>query len=196
MDITIKQGSTFKQIVRWESTPYVYKPVTAVAKSAPASVTSAAHGVPTGWRVAVQSVLGMKQINALNDPPKPRDFHLATVVDANTVTLDRVNALGYGTYISGGVLVYATPTDMTGFTARMQIRKSVASATFLAELTTENAGIAIDNVAKTITLTLTAVATAALNFTNAVYALEMVSATGVVTPLLEGVVVLSKEVTR
>lgn len=196
MKLTIKQGATFTQIVRWETAPLVYKPITAIAKAAPVSITSAAHGVPNGWRVAVQSVVGMKQINALNDPPKAKDYHIAAVMNAGVLTLDGVNALSYSTYTSGGVLVYATPQDLAGYTARLQIRKALASATTLASLTTENGGIVLDNVEKTITISMTAAATAALNFTAGVYALEMISSAGAVTSLLEGVVVLSKEVTR
>lgn len=196
MKLTIKQGATFTQIVRWETAPLVYKTITAITKAAPVSITSAAHGVPNGWRVAVQSVVGMKQINALNDPPKTKDYRLAAVSGANALTLDGVNSLGYSTYVSGGVLVYATPADLTGFTARLHIRKSVSSATFLVELTTANGGIVLDNVEKTIKIFMSAVDTAALTFTSGVFALEMVSATGVVTSLLEGTVVVSKEVTR
>lgn len=196
MKLTIKQGATFTQIVRWETTPLVYKPITAIAKSAPVSITSASHGVPNGWRVAVQSVVGMKQINALNDPPKPRDYRLAAVSNGDVLTLDGVNSLGFSTYVSGGVLVYATPQDLAGYTARLQIRKALASTSTLAELTTENGGIVLDDVEKTITILMTAAETAALNFTTGVFALEMISTAGVVTSLLEGTVVLSKEVTR
>lgn len=196
MKLTIKQGATFTQIVRWETAPLVYKVITAISKAAPVSITSTAHGVPNGWRAAVQSVVGMKQINAENDPPKTKDFRLATVSSANTLTLDGVNSLGYSAYTSGGVLVYAAPQDLAGFTARLQIRKSVSSAAFLVELTTLNGGILLDNVEKTIKLFMSAADTAALSFTSGVFSLEMVSATGTVTSLLEGAVVVSKEVTR
>lgn len=196
MKLLIKQGATLTQIVRWETAPLIYKTITAISKAAPVSITSAAHGVPNGWRVAVQSVVGMKQINAANDPPKAKDYRLAAVNNANALTLDGVNSLGYSAYVSGGVLVYATPADLAGFTARLQIRKSIPSTAVLVELTTTNGGIVLDNVDKTIKLFMTATATAALSFITGVYALEMISATGTVTSLLEGAVLVSKEVTR
>jgi hypothetical protein len=64
-------------------------------------------------------------------------------------------------------------------------------------LTTDvNGGITIDNAAKTITLTITAVQTAAFTFKSAVYSLEMASSGGVVTELMGGKIIIEKEVTR
>lgn len=196
-DFIVKQGSSWSRVLRWESPVVTYKAITAIPKSAPVSITSATHGVPEGWRVAVQSVQGMKQINALNDPLKTSDYHQATVVDANTVTFNDTNALEYTAYTSGGVLVFNTPVDMAGFTARMQIKAKLADTTSILELTTDaNDGIVIDNVVKTITITLAATQTAALTLKSMVYSLEMVSSGGVVTEILSGKLTLDKEVTR
>jgi hypothetical protein len=78
----------------------------------------------------------------------------------------------------------------------MQIREKIDSSTTIDELTTENGKITIDNVAKTISLTLSATATAAYIFTSAVYSLELVSSGGEVTPFATGSITLVKEVTR
>lgn len=69
--------------------------------------------------------------------------------------------------------------DLTGFTARMQIRLKKTSATFLVELTTENGGIALGGVAGTITLLITDTASTALTFDSAVYDLELNGKIGV-----------------
>jgi len=88
------------------------------------------------------------------------------------------------------------PIDVTGYTARMHMRKKQADADIVLDLTTENNRIALGGVAGTITLSLSAVDTAALT-TSGVYDLEMVSGDGVtVTRLLEGKYALSVEVTR
>lgn len=86
--------------------------------------------------------------------------------------------------------------DLTGFTARMQIRDTVDAPDTLHELTTENGGIALGGGAGTITLSISAADTAAFDFEQAVYDLEVEAANGNVTRLLRGVVTLSKEVTR
>lgn len=195
-DFTIKQGSSWSRVLRWESPTISYRPITAITKSAPVIITSASHGIPAGWRVAVQSVQGMKQINATNSPLKDKDYHKATVVDANTITLNDVNALEYSTYTSGGVLVFNTPIDLTGYTARMQIKAKLADATSILELTSENFGITISPSSSTIALFMSASTTAAFTFKSAVYSLEMVSSGGIVTEIMSGTMTLDKEVTR
>ena len=144
--------------------------------------------------MAIVSVLGMLQINAKNTPPRPTDYHAATVVDANTITLNDVNSAGYSTYASGGYVQYNTPVDFAGFTARMTIKDKVGG-TALETMTDANVKIVLDNTARTITLLLSATVTAAYTWTKGVYDLEMVSGSGVVTAILSGTVTVSKEVT-
>jgi hypothetical protein len=86
--------------------------------------------------------------------------------------------------------------DLTGYTARMQLRDKVASTTILDELTTENGGITLGATLGTIALLFTATQTAAMSYTKAVYDLELINTTSVVTRLLQGSVEVSKETTR
>lgn len=90
------------------------------------------------------------------------------------------------------------PIDITGYTIRSQIRQTLTDTSFLLEMSTGvDARIAItDAVNGVFTITVSATDTAALDFGTAIYDLEMVSPGGVVTPLLEGVVTLVREVTR
>lgn len=86
--------------------------------------------------------------------------------------------------------------NLTGYTARMQIRPTAASATTTLSLTTENTRIALGGAAGTITLTISATDTASIAAGRYVYDLELVSAGGIVTRLLQGVVTVSANVTR
>jgi hypothetical protein len=70
------------------------------------------------------------------------------------------------------------PVDLTDCTARMQARAKVGAAEKLIELTTENGGIELGGTDGTVTLSMTAAATADLNFTKAVYDLEMIPGAG------------------
>ena len=195
-DITIQKGETYSQVLRWESEPFVYKAITGITAAAPAVVTAVGHSVPDGWRVAVVSAGGMRQINAKNNPPLADEFVRATVLTVDTVELNAVNSADYTAYTSGGYLQYYTPVSLTGFTARMQVRATAESTgTALLDIDTDSE-IVLDNTAKTITITLTAAVTAALTFTTGVYSLEMVSSGGVVTQLLTGNVTVLSEVTR
>ncbi len=190
LNFKIIQGSTFSQVLRWESATKAYKPITAITQSAPIVITAANHNIPVGWRTRVTNVSGMKEINSGAD-----SYYTVTSATQDTVTFNAVNSLGYSAYVSGGVLEYNEPVDLAGYTARMQIRAKLEDSAIIKELTTENSGIIIDNTLKTITVTISATDTAAFTFSTAVYSIELVKGV-VVTPFANGSVSLTKEVTR
>lgn len=88
------------------------------------------------------------------------------------------------------------PVDITGYSARMQIRRKLTSTTAEHSATTENDGITLGQTAGTIAVEIPAEDTAAFEFTKGVYDLELVDPQGVVTRLVQGGVEVSKEVTR
>lgn len=88
------------------------------------------------------------------------------------------------------------PVPLGGYTAKMQVRKSASAADVLVELSTTNGRISITPNTGTVTLIFDATTTAALSFSSGVYDLEMTSASGVVTRLMQGAITVSKEVTR
>lgn len=88
-----------------------------------------------------------------------------------------------------------SPVDLTGYTARMQIRSTVRGANTVLSLTTENGRIALGGAAGTIDLTIAATTTATLEPTTYAYDLELVSGS-VVTRLLYGSLTVRGEVTR
>ena len=92
--------------------------------------------------------------------------------------------------------ISGSAVNLTDYTARMQARASVTSATVVLDLTTANSKIVLGGTAGTITITVSAADTAAITQQSLAYDLELVSAGGVVTRLIEGQIVLSPEVTR
>lgn len=196
LNLVIREGETFTRIVRWETPPFIYKPITAITQAAPVSITAALHGLVTGWRAAVVSVRGMKEINAEYDPPRDSEYQQVTVVDPNTITLNKVNSADFSAYTSGGYLQYYTPVSLSGFSARMTIKDRV-DGTVLATLTSgaPDNRIVLDDVNHTITITISATDTALFTFTKGVYDLELVSGAGVVTTLFTGSITVAKEVT-
>lgn len=195
-DLEITKGSTVSLVIRWEATPFIYKAITAVTKAAPVAITSATHGLKTGWRTAVISVGGMRELKAKNWPLRSTDFNKCTVSDTNTITLNEVNSTDYTTYTSGGFLAYYTPVSLASFTARMKVRATALATTELLSLTS-SAGIALDDTEHTITVVISAATTAAFTFSTGVYDFELASgdATPVVTKLLSGNVTVLEEVT-
>lgn len=194
--LEIVKGSTFSVPLQWEDDRIVYKPISAITKSAPMVISALLHGVPDGWRVAIVSVKGMKEINSeLDAKGRPKTYHSATILTGDTIELNSVNSADFTAYMSGGYVQYNAPVDLTGFIARMNIKDKVGG-TLLLSLTTLNGGIVIDNVTKTITLVISAAATAALPWKKGVFDLEMESTSGIVTKLVSnGQVTVSDEVT-
>lgn len=90
------------------------------------------------------------------------------------------------------------PFDLTGYTARMQVRRTIDSANFLLNLSTENGSLTINPIegqTNAIYIDVSASVTASVS-TSGVYDLEIISSTGTVTRVLQGVFNLSPEVTR
>jgi len=88
------------------------------------------------------------------------------------------------------------PIDVTGYTARMMARGAVSSPTPFIDLTTVNGGITLGGATGSVTINMTAAQTSAINETVGLYDLELVSGGGQVTRFLQGIVTISKEITR
>lgn len=95
-----------------------------------------------------------------------------------------------------------TPVDLTGYTARMQLRRTYDS-TPVAELTTSNGGILLGSTNGTVSLHMSAAVTAAIPTATScdgqveyLYDLELESPGGVVTRLMQGVATVLPEVTK
>lgn len=92
-----------------------------------------------------------------------------------------------------------TPIDLTGCTARMQVRAETSAPAVLLDLTTENGGITLGGAAGTIDLYVGATATAAINWEGGVFDLEIIHPGALpddVTRIAQGTVSVSPEVTR
>ena len=88
------------------------------------------------------------------------------------------------------------PIDLTGYTAKMQVRQRYASDDAVLSLSTTAGTIVLGGVAGTINITGPAADTAAITIKQGVYDVELTSAGGIVTRLIEGCVAISPEVTR
>ena len=191
----VYQGSTFKEVFRWESETKTYLKIQTIDKSAPCVVTTqTSPQLPVGWRFWVRGAGGMKEINTATDDA----YYIATNVNqvAKTIEINQVNSLGFTTYTTGGVVEYNNPIDLLSYSARMQIRPSLDSTEVIYSGTTDNGSIVLDNVYKTITITVPATSTTNFTFTTAVYSMELYDNTGVVIPFLTGNMTLVPEVTR
>jgi len=88
-----------------------------------------------------------------------------------------------------------SPYDLTGFSARMQLRTK-SGGTLVKELNTTSGGIVLGGSAGTITVSISAADTAALTPQDMVYDLFVTSGSGIVTRLLVGSIPVVKSVTQ
>lgn len=89
------------------------------------------------------------------------------------------------TYETGATFETTAPVDLTGWTARMQIRRTPSGPDLLLSLT-QAAGLTLGGTAGTVAITITAAQTAALPTGEQVYALDLIDGAGRVYKLLRG----------
>ena len=191
VNLKIYQGSTFSQNLKWESGTKAYAEILSIDKSAPAVIqTLNPVSMPSNWRCWVSGVKGMKEINS-------EEFYLCTDVSGTQVTINALDSSGFSEYQSGGILSWYVPVDLSVYTgARLQIRKTLASAEVLHEATAgDGGGIEIRPDVGEVVITIEHTATQNFDFSSAVYSLEVYNDSEVVT-LCSGLVTLQKEVTR
>jgi hypothetical protein len=86
--------------------------------------------------------------------------------------------------------------NLTGYTARMHMREKVESSAPFMSFNTADSSIVLGGAAGTIQIKASAAATSAVTVKEGVYDLELVAPTGDVVRFLEGLVMISEEVTR
>lgn len=196
LDLAIRRGETFTLTVRWETEPWLYAAITSISQTAPVRITSATQAIPDGWQVSVVDAKGMTQLNAANNPPKPKDMRRATAVSSTEIEFNDISSASFGAHKANtGYLAWLTPHALAGYTARMQIKDRVGGLVLFSLTSDVAGGIEIDDANKVIEITLTAAQAEMAAAASGVYDLELVSTGGVVTALLAGAVAFGDEVT-
>lgn len=199
IDLTIFQGTTFRHPFYWYSDTEVVVPITAIAQSYPTVITAPTHGLPTTSTVpvALLDVPDWLATVSVADRTLPDESTAyATRIDANTLSV-KVDGTAEEAYTgSAGRLVYNAPMDLSTWSARMDIRESIDDTVPLFSFTSAGGSIALGADGK-VELLLTDTETDALDFSAAVYDLELIDPiTTEVTRLASGKVKLSPQVTR
>lgn len=92
--------------------------------------------------------------------------------------------------------VEGVPLDLTGYTGAAQLRKTAGDPAPALDLSTQNGGIIIDGPAGKITMYAPSVDTEKLVADKYVYDLEITDTQGDVSRLVEGIITISKGITR
>lgn len=191
LDLTINQGETFTKAVNWYGGGKVCKLIENLMPGCPTQITITAHGLPiaSDTPVFIKHVKGATRANTSADTPV-----VATYIDADTFYIDADTVAQVYT-ANTGLVTYFAPKNLTGWIARMHIREEIDDTIYILELLSPT-DIAISTNDAKITITISATATAALDFDEAVYDLELIDASSNVTRLIQGTIKLCREVTR
>ena len=90
----------------------------------------------------------------------------------------------------------SNPIDLTGYSARMQIRPSHKSSEVILSLSSPDDGITLGTTDGLITVNITNAQSSAIDISAGRYDLELVNPSGLVTRLIEGKIKFKPEVTR
>jgi hypothetical protein len=192
-DLLIIQGATFRRTFNWYGGGELSKAIEGVTEGYPTILQITGHGLPSISTTPV-FIRAVKGAIGLNTGSKSA---IATYIDANSFSVNLSTA--NQTWVSGtGFITYYVPTNLTGYTARMHIRSTKGAVTTIHEMTSVAGDISLTAADGGIHLLITAADTAAFDFDNAVYDLELINTAGNgdVVRVAEGVVKLHKEVTR
>lgn len=160
--------------MRWEVLPFVYRPITQIANSAPVSLTVASHGLLADQRFAIISAKGLTELNISAFVDKIDSWYKATIVDANTVEINTISSLDFKTHTaSTGYIVYRTVPDLSVYSARLTVRDKVGG-TLLYSMSTSNSKIELDTVTRQIKLIFSADDTTSFTWSYGEFDLELV----------------------
>ena len=163
-----------------------------VVYAQPASITNVTSDGETVTFTAANSFSAGQIVTVDEVIPYIYNLQEVEIATASATQFTVTNA-ATGIYVSGGLAT--APLDITGYTAKMQMRSYPNSPTPVLTLTTENGGITITGATGNISLHATADQTGAVNQGPYDYDLEIYSGASV-TRVIQGQVEVSAQVTR
>jgi hypothetical protein len=173
--ITITRGKTFAFGFLYADEAKTYKTITAMPQLSPVRLTVTAHDIPDGWPVQISCVKAPTELNTATD-----SYVAVKVIDADTIELPNVNAYCWKAYSPGGLVVFNTPVDLTGWACRAQVRTKVGGELLFSWHSdpAENPDGLIEIDGAGLTFNIDAVTTAALTWSKGTYDAELIDPSG------------------
>lgn len=187
--MTIQRGKTLRWVFFYAEQKLVYKTITAMPIKAPCTLTVPSHGLPDGWPFRIECVKAPEELNS-PDLDSEEPYYFATVVDADTVEINTLNAHCLKPFTGEGVLVYNQPADLTGYEARAQVRASESATSALFTWNSDGAVVPppdelaiVDVALSQIILPMDPATSADLSWSAGVYETEAIAPSGDVFPV-------------
>lgn len=182
IELSITKGKTFEFAFLYAEDELLYLPITAMTNKAPCRLAISGHGLPDGWPVQVQCVKAPSELNSADG-----EHYFATVVNADTVELNTVNAHCWKAFAGSGLLVCRKPANLAGWKARAQVRDRVGGEVLFSwhsdPAETPDGVIEVDEAASAFVFHIDATTTTSLAWKRGVYDAEIIAPTGEVYPL-------------
>lgn len=189
--LTLLQGATFRRSWTICEGDDLVKPIEVITLGYPTVVQVTAHGLPNGaFPIAI--------VNAgkfSTSSTAAADRTVARRIDDDTFMLN-VNSAAYTAYVSGGLLVYTPPKNLTGYLARAHMRKRITAPDPPIFSLSQVDGITLGGLQGSVDVEISAERTAMVVNSRTYFHVELEDVDGVVTRPIEIVFSLSKEVTR
>ena len=122
-------------------------------------------------------------------------FDFVDCGDGNLNSLEQGATFNHKITWNKTLLGVVTPVDLTGYSAKMQVRADVGLVPIILELSTANGRIVLGGVNGSITMIASALVTSALTPGLFKYDLELIAPDGTVTRLIEGFFEIKGQVT-
>ena len=119
--IEIVRGTTVDVPIRVESTKMLYLPSDSVVSLAPLRVKIKNHPIPDGWRCAISGTIGLDQANAKSNPPRDNELRRVTVIDADIIEFNDINASEFEHYCSGGHVALWEPMNLSDYVSASMV---------------------------------------------------------------------------
>lgn len=183
IDLSIERGKTFEYAFLYAEDDLIYRPITAIASTAPLRLTVPSHGLPDGWVVDIAGVRAPLELNTGEDGPR-----FVRVVDANTLELNALDATLWRAFGGTGNVVANKPSDLTGWSARAAVRDRVGGTLLYSwhsdPLQAADGAITVDTARSCFVLVIAATVTAALPWSKGVWEMEAIAPDGKVYPVV------------
>lgn len=182
--MAVTYNTTMDQGADWFIT-FIYKQpaeITNVNGNGTTVTFTAVNGFTNGQIVSIDGIL-----------PPQYNLQNVTISNATGSTFSVTNP-AVGIYVSGGIAT--SPVNVTGYSARMQLRSLPQDADAVLTLTSAAGEITVTGQSGQFDVHATAAQTGAIDEGTYYYDIEVTSQAGIVTRLAQGQIVVTPEVTR
>ncbi len=191
-EVGMEQGADFYTTINWYGGGIAMGVIEEIEMGYPTKVQVTGHGLPTAspTPVIISGVQGAEILNSTDT-----GIELCTVVDDDHFTVP-LSTVAYEWIPGTGEITWHTPTDITNFTARCQLRSKWHSGSVIQEFKTDDSTIILNANDASIQLGILGAATQALSFNKGYGDIELIAPGGAITRVARIIATFSREMTK